>query len=450
MHRGRTGKRGIARVVALAVLLGSAGVSPHLSGQELTPEERAVARWVDEHQEEAVALLERLVNINSGTMNPEGIRRVAEVLRPELEAMGFDVDWIELPPETNRAGHLFARRRGERGKSVLLIGHLDTVFEEDHPFQRFTREGDTAHGPGVSDMKAGDVAIVFALKALHSVGALDGLDITVAFIGDEESPGEPLDVVREDLVEAAKRVDVALGFEGAVRDARGEYATIARRSSTGWKLEVEGRQAHSSGIFSPSTGAGAIFEAARILNAFYDEVRGEEYLTFNAGVILGGTEVRFQEEESRGTAFGKTNVVPHRVVVSGGIRTISQEQLERARTQMTEIVRNHLPGTSAGVSFSDGYPPMAPTEGNRALLEMYSEVSEDLGLGEIQALDPGRRGAADISFAAPWAGASLAGIGVHGSGAHGPEERVDLTSISPAVKRAALLLYRLGRGQGNF
>ncbi|HSR41435.1 MAG TPA: M20/M25/M40 family metallo-hydrolase, partial [Longimicrobiales bacterium] len=267
----------------------------------------------------------------------------------------------------------------------------------------------------------------------------------VAFMGDEESPGEPLDVVRGDLIAAARESDVALGFEGAVRDERGEYATVARRSSSGWTLEVEGRQAHSSGIFSEGTGAGAIFEAARILNAFYEEVRGERYLTFNAGVILGGTEVDFDQEQGRGTAFGKTNVVPQRVVVNGGIRTISREQLERARAAMRTVVEGHHPHTSATITFRDGYPPMSPTEANERLLELYSDVSRDLGLGSILALDPGRRGAADISFAAPHVEASLAGIGVHGRGAHGPEEEVDLESLPPAVKRAALLIYRLTR-----
>lgn len=430
--------------------LGGSLLPPGVAAQErLTADERAIVEWVDGHSEEALGLLERLVNVNSGTMNFEGVRAVGDVLRSELDGLGFETEWIDLP-ETDRAGHLFGRLGTDlpdaevRGEKLLLIGHLDTVFEEDDPFQTFTRQGDEARGPGVADMKAGDVAIVYALKALRSVGALDGAGIVVAFTGDEESPGEPLELARRDLIEAGRWADVALGFEGAVRDEEGEWATIARRSSSEWLLEVTGRQAHSSGVFSEDVGAGAIFEAARILEGFYDEVRGEEYLTFNAGTIVGGTEVEYDREATRGSAFGKTNVVPQRVVVHGGIRTISTEQLETARSAMREVVARHLPHTDAAISFADGYPPMSPTDGNRRLYELYNDVSTDLGMDELMILDPSRRGAADISFVAPYVD-GLAGMGVHGEGAHSPEERVDLSSLAPAVKRAAVMIYRLTR-----
>lgn len=401
-----------------------------------------MARFLDNHYEEAILLLERVVNINSGTMNQEGVREVGRIFRKELDDLGFATRWIDLPAEANRAGHLFAQRSGQRGPNILMIGHLDTVFEADSPFQRFQRMDATAVGPGVSDMKGGDVAILFALKALESIGALDGASILVALTGEEESPGMPLSVSRKDLVDAGKWADVALGFEGGVREGENEFATVARRSSTDWILEVEGTMGHSSRIFGEELGAGAIFEAARILNAFYEEVRGEEYLTFNAGTILGGTDVSYDPEETRGSAFGKTNVVPQKVIIHGGIRTISDEQLESTRARMREIVARSLPRTSASITFSDGYPPMAPTEANYSLLARYSEVSLDLGYGPLEALDPGQRGAADISFVAPFT-PGLAGMGPHGTGAHSPDERVDLQSITVAAKRAAILIYRL-------
>lgn len=409
----------------------------------LTADERAMVEWVDAHEEEAVDLLRRQVEINSGTMNLAGVREVGEVLAAELEALGFAIEWVEVP-ETDRGPHLFARREGSQGHRLLLIGHLDTVFEEDDPFRGFVREGDEARGPGVVDVKGGNTVIVQALKAMDAVGALDGTQIVVAFTGDEESPGEPVEAARRSLIEAGRWADMALGFEGAVRDDQGEYATIARRSSSEWLLEVAGRQAHSSGVFSQGVGAGAVFEAARILNGFYEEVRGEEYLTFNAGAIVGGTEVEYDREETRGSAFGKTNVVPQRVVVHGGIRALTLEQLEGARAAMRDVVSRHLPRTDATITFSDGYPPMPPTDGNRRLYEMYDRTSRDLGLGGLMILDPGRRGAADISFVAPYVD-GLAGIGVHGSGSHSPQERVDLSSMGPAVKRAAVLIHRLTR-----
>jgi glutamate carboxypeptidase len=258
----------------------------------------------------------------------------------------------------------------------------------------------------------------------------------------------PLSISRKDLVEAGKWADIALGFEGGVREGEVEYATVARRSSTDWILEVEGTMGHSSRIFGEDLGAGAVFEAARILNSFYEEVRGEEYLTFNAGAILGGTDVSYDPEATRGTAFGKTNVVPQKVMVHGGIRAISDEQLERARSRMRAVVASSLPRTSASITFTDGYPPMSPSEANFTLLAAYSQVSEDLGYGPVEALDPGLRGAADISFVAPYA-PGLSGIGTQGSGAHSPQERIDLESISVAAKRAAVLILRLLDAESN-
>ena len=168
---------------------------------------------------------------------------------------------------------------------------------------------------GSVDMKSGDVVIIYALKALAQIGVLDGTRITVAYTGDEESVGSPLDVSRRDLIEAGQWADVGLGFEYGVRDEEAEWITTRRRSSSGWRLEVTGRQAHSSLVFSDDVGAGAIFEAARILAAFYESVRGEQYLTFNAGAIVGGTDIDYDLTNTRGEAFGKTNIVPRRVFV---------------------------------------------------------------------------------------------------------------------------------------
>ena len=207
---------------------------------------------------------------------------------------------------------------------------------------------------------------------------------------------------------------------------------------------MEGTQAHSSGIFSEPVGAGAIFEAARILNSFYEEVRGEEHLTFNVGTIQAGTDVEYDDQQNRGTTFGKTNVVPRIAVVHGGIRTISQEQLDRAKAKMTKIVAASLPRTKARIEFREGYPPMFPSEGNRGLLRVLSQVNEDLGRSPMQELDPSRRGAADISFVAPYTDA-VAGMGPLGEGGHTPHESIDLTSMPLAIKRAAILMYRLSR-----
>lgn len=427
------------RRLLAAILLLSASAS---YAQGIDDTEQRMIDWIDANAESAISLLEETVNISSGTMNHDGVREVGVVMRRELDALGLATEWIELPVEMERAGHLFGRKLTGSGKKFVLIGHLDTVFEADDDFQAFTRDGDSASGPGVDDMKGGNAVIVYALKALQAVGALDDIPVVVAYTGEEEKSGRPLSISRKDLVEAGQWADYGLGFEGAVTFDAADWGTIARRSSNNWILTVEGRQAHSSSIFSEDAGAGAIFEAARILNAFYDEVRGEEYLTFNAGTIQGGTDVEYDKEQNRGTTFGKTNVIPRSVVVHGGIRTISPEQLQRAEEKMTDVVAASLPQTSARIEFTEGYPPMFPSEGNRALLKVLSAVNEDLGRGPMQELDPSRRGAADISFVAPYTDA-IAGLGPLGSGGHTPNESIDLTSIPLATKRAAILIYRL-------
>lgn len=436
-------------LVALAswVVLGacastSSTVEPVPAPVGLSAVEADIAAEVDRLTPAAVQFLEQIVNVNSGTMNHEGVREVGRMFELELEALGMKTSWIPMPDEVNRAGHLFAETAGSSGATVLLIGHLDTVYESDSPFQRYEDlGGGSARGPGVSDMKGGDVVILLALQALHAAGELDDLDLIVALLGDEEETGDPLTISRRELVEAARRSDAALGFEGGVGGL--QSATVARRGFTDWQLVVKGIRGHSSVIFNDKYGAGAAFEAARILGAFYDQLRGEENLTFGAGILVGGTTVEYDPETDRGTAFGKTNVIPQTVIAAGDLRTLTHEQLERAMDRMRAIVSDNLPRTEAQIFFRDSYPPMAPTAGNLELLDKLDQVSRDLGMGPIEAVDPGKRGAADISFAAQHT-AALGGLGVVGRGAHTPDETVELGSIPVMAKRAALLVHRLG------
>jgi len=407
--------------------------------QRLSRTEKKIVEKVKAMDEAAIDFLEKVVNINSGTMNLDGVRKVGAEFDTAFQSIGFNTEWIEMPEEMNRAGHLFARIQGDKGKKLLLIGHLDTVFEADSPFQTFERDGDMAYAPGGNDMKGGNVVILYALKALHELNLLNDASITVAYTGDEERTGKPLSISRKDLIAAAKSSDIALGFETATGF---NNATIARRGASGWKVETAGKRAHSSGVFSERTGAGAIFELARILHRFYEEVRGEQYLTFNPGNLLGGTFVDYNSLKSSGTAFGKTNVVAQTAVVHGGLRFISEEQKENARAKMRAIVADHLPSTNATITFTDSYPAMGPTEENKALLKQLSEVSEALGFGEVEGYDPGRRGAADISFVADYV-PGLDGLGSMGKGAHTPQETVDLATFNALIQRTAVFIYRL-------
>lgn len=428
-----------AAAAATAALL-MLGAAPDLHAQLETVEQRIVSA-VDAHADAAVGFLERVVNVNSGTFNLAGVRAVGDLFAAELDALGFATRWIPMDT-VGRAGHLVAEREGP-GPVTLLIGHLDTVFEADSPFQRWERvDATTVRGPGTEDMKGGDVVMLLALRALRDAGALEGAHLLIVLTGDEEDTGEPLEVARRDLIAAGRRARYALGFEGATGE--GHAAVVARRGFTDWTLRVNATPAHSSQIFREDLGGGAGFELARILHAWYEQLRGEQYLTFNPGLVLGGTDVQF-DGDARGSAFGKTNIIAEQALAVGDLRTISVAQRERAKDRMRAIVAASYPHASAAIEFRDSYPPMSPTEANYALLARYAAVSRDLGFGPVEAVDPGARGAADVSFVAPHVEAALDGLGVIGSAGHTVDESMQLPSVAMQAKRAALLIYRLSR-----
>jgi glutamate carboxypeptidase len=414
--------------------------------QNLSPQEKAIVAYVDANEQASNALLEKLININSGTHNLEGVRAVGKVLMPQLEELGFKVRWVPMD-EVHRAGTLLAEHpcpeAGQCGKRMLLIGHMDTVFEKDSPFQAYTVDGHIATGPGVNDMKGGLVDMLYALKALDAAGVLKQMEITIVLSGDEEAHGEPVEIARRDMLAAAGRSDVALEFEATPRFDGEYYGSISRRSSITWKIETAGESGHSSAIFSDGKGYGAIYELTRILDAFRTQLP-EQYLTFNVGMVLGGTSISVDKDAISGSAAGKSNVIPPRAFASGDIRTISNEQSDRVEKKMEAMVAQHLPKTNATIKFGEGYPAMAPTAESRALLGTLNQVNQSLGFSKMPELDPMKRGAGDIAFVSPPL-PGLAGIGATGEGAHAPGETIDLSAQPINTKRAALLMFRLSR-----
>lgn len=406
--------------------------------QQLSKKEKEILSVIDKHYDESLSFLKQAVNINSGTNNLKGVREVGALFEAEFKKLGLETKWIEMPAEMKRAGHLFVEKKGTKGKRLLLIGHLDTVFELDSPFQTWVDQDSTALAPGANDMKGGDVIILYALRALQETGALKDAQLIVALHGDEENGGDPETISRGDIIVAAKRSDLALAFETATGFG---YGTVARRGNSSWTLNVKGKRAHSSGVFSKNTGAGAIYETARILNDFYEQLP-EQYLTFNPGVIVGGSSASL--DGANGTASGKINVVAETATVKGDLRFISEEQKEKAHQKMRDIVAKHLPQTDATITFEDGIPSMPPTDGNYKLLGELSKTSVDLGMGEVKPWDPGQRGAGDIAYVAPLV-SGIDGMRAMGRGAHSLNETIDKRTFKDLTKRAAILIYRLTR-----
>jgi glutamate carboxypeptidase len=427
------------RSFLVAAALAFSAAAPAMA---LDRSEKAMMAAVDKEAARAEQLLEKLVNVNSGTMNLPGVEKVGQMMRTELEELGFTVRWVPMP-HVGRAGHLVAEHPG-KGKRMLLIGHLDTVFEPTSPFQAYKRlQGDLAEGPGVNDMKGGLVVMVQALRAMRAAGRLKDAHITIVLTGDEERVGSPRPVSREELLAAARASDVALEFESLARDNGIDHGSIARRSSSSWTLKTTSKSGHSSGIFSKDQGDGAAYELARILAAFRAELP-EPNLTFNIGMMLSGESASWNATETGGSLTGKTNIIPPIGLAKGDMRTLSNDQTERVREKMKAIVAKHLPGTEATIEFEDGYPAMPPTSGSRAVLAKLNQVNKEMGLPQMPELDPLKRGAGDIAYVSHIID-GLIGMGVAGEGSHAPGETIDLKTLPLQAKRSAILMYRLSR-----
>ncbi|GAB4025525.1 M20/M25/M40 family metallo-hydrolase [Spirosoma gilvum] len=410
--------------------------------QSLVKPEIDIIATVKKQMPETEAFLEKVVNINSGTLNKEGVRQVGKLMAAEFDKLGFMTEWITLPDSLNRAGHLVATRQGKKGKKLFLIGHLDTVFEKSLPMEPFTHTTDsTATGQGVRDAKGGDVVIITALKALQAQNLLDDTSITVYLTGDEETGGTPGNAEgRRDFIERAKGCDVALGFEPGLGF---NLIVTSKRGASTWTLDVKARSGHSSKIFA-EMGYGAVFEAVRIVNEFRRTLGQEKNLTFNPGLIAGGAEVHYNEKTAKAEVVGKDNIVAGMAVVKGDLRYLTNAQKESAKARMREIVEKSLPLTKATITFTDLMPPMEPTAANDALRQQLERVNLDLGLGPVQAVDPSVRGASDISYVGQYL-PGIDGLGAPGKGEHSIEETIYTKELGPVIQRVALFIYRLTR-----
>ncbi|WP_122219621.1 M20 family metallopeptidase [Pseudomonas syringae] len=407
-------------------------------------DEQNITSYIDSHGTEQIALLEKLVNINSGTDNVEGVVKVGNLIKPELEALGFETTWHDLPSAMNHAGSLVAVHDGSKSaKRILLIGHLDTVFPQTSRFQTFAYldGGKKAKGPGVIDDKGGVVTMLYALQALKHSGALEKMNISVVLIGDEELAAKPTEISREWLIAEAKRSDIALGFEFALSP---NQLITERRGLSEWFLTSTGIDKHSATIFQPETGFGAMYESARVLDEIRQKLSNEQGLTINPGLILGGSTAVEDSASGQGTASGRKTTVARITSVHGDLRFSSEDQRASAETRMKDIASHPLPQTNSDLKIKAIMPVMADRESNRQLLAAYSQVSQDLDGPALESAPSAERGGADISYVNKYVTASLDGLGAWGAGAHSENETIELGSLPVVTKRAAIFLSRYG------
>ena len=231
--------------------------------------------------------------------------------------------------------------------------------------------------------------MIQALRALDAAGVLKDMNVTIVMTGDEESSGDPQSVAREALVAAAKGAQVALGFEDG--DGHPQHAVIGRRGTASWTLRVKGTPAHSSQIFREDIGYGSMFEAARILDTFRQKLAGQEHLTFNPAVIVGGTQVTTTRRSHAARRSGRTMSFPRRrsspATCARCRRSNSPRRSRRCRPSSRSRCRTRRRRSPS----TRDIPPMAPTDGNRRLLALYDQASRDIGAGEVTAVNPDRR-----------------------------------------------------------
>lgn len=406
----------------------------------LLPTEEKLAQKVQQDKQSQLHFLEKLTNIQSGTLNIKGVRQTGNIVRKELERLGFKVKWVSEPANMHRAGTLIATHTGKSNSHILLIGHLDTVFTQSTPFHRYAQKKHSAKGQGVIDDKGGVAVVLYALKSLHASHELQDANIILVLTGDEEDSGKPTTISRQPLIDAAKKCDVTLDFEPAITS---NTATIARRGITMWSITAHGNASHSATIFQENVGMGAIFGIAHQLDEIRTQLQPVKHLTFNPGLILGGSSVKYDPKIAGGRASGKANIVANAALVRGDLRYIDAAQKQFAEDKMRVIVAAPLSGVTSEIEFVDGIPPMSATENNLQLLNEYSQVSMDLGQGKVVPLDAGVRGAGDISYVAGIVPQNLSGLGPVGLGPHTVIESIELESLVTQTQRAAVLISRL-------
>lgn len=375
---------------------------------------RNVAQNVEAQLPRYLAELEKLVNIDCGSYTPDGVNRVADFCSEALGSLGATVE--RLPAEG--LGDLVIGRLAGDGPRLLLIGHMDTVFDPGTVAERpFRREGDRALGPGVTDMKGGLLAGLHALAALRTAGI--GPAVTYVCNPDEEI-GSPFSGPH--IRRLAAEHDAALVLECA--RANGDIVS-ARKGIADYHVEISGRAAHAG--VEPEKGRSAILEAAgqvltlTALNGRWPSV------TVNVGVIEGGT---------------RPNVVAARCGLKVDLRAASVAEFEAAAAELERIVSTpSVEGTHATLHRVAGHQPMERSPAIAQLAGLARQIAGELG---FTVNDAATGGASDANTCAAAGLAVLDGLGPVGGDDHGPDEWLDITSIVPRTALLAGLISRIG------
>lgn len=366
-----------------------------------------------------LADLERLVNIDCGSYTPDGVNRVADLVVERLNTIGAQVARTDggAAPDGRPLGDLVVGRLDGTGPRLLLIGHMDTVFEPGTAAERpFRIEGDTARGPGVSDMKGGLLAGLMALDALHAAGHRP----SATFVANpDEEIGSPFSgpVIRA----MAAQHDAALVLECA--RANGDLVS-ARKGIADLEVAILGRAAHAG--VEPEKGRSAILAAARMVEAMHGLNGRWPSVTCNVGTIAGGT---------------RPNVVADRCTLELDLRAATAAEFADAERALRELVATpHVADTSAEVRVTASHPPMERSPATGRLVDLAQAIAGELGFA---VRDAATGGASDANTTASAGLPTLDGLGPIGGDDHGPAEWLDLASVVPRISLLAGLVLRI-------
>lgn len=369
----------------------------------------SLLQFCAEHQGEMLAMLRRLVEFESPSDNKPAVDHLGAYLGGEFERLGGKVKFY---PQQEYGDHLKAEFPGRAGaKPVLLLGHFDTVWPLGTLARMpFRSEGGRVFGPGVLDMKAGIVMMMFALRALDSAGSPDHRPVIVVLDTDEEVGS----VTGRSIVEAtARECEAVLVLEPA-QGAQGHLKT-SRKGVGDFTIHVRGRAAHAGVDFQK--GRSAIVELARQvleIAKFTDLDRG---ITVNPGVIRGGT---------------RTNVVAAEAWAEVDVR-IARAADAQALEQKFATLQPFDPDCSIEVSGGINRPPMERTAGNARLFALARDEAAQLG---ITLDESSTGGGSDGNFTSALGVPTLDGLGGVGEGAHADHESIVLAELP---RRTALL-----------
>ena len=379
-----------------------------------SPDQAAIQKLAGENVQLALKTLDKLVSIESGSRDLEGLEKIRKLIESELAARGLTPEVIATPASDKTGSMVLAKLKGKGTSKIALIAHMDTVYQKgDLAKQPFRVDGDRAYGLGIADDKAG-IAMI-----LHTVSMLQGLkidsygELTILINGDEEI-GSPSS--RNRITELGEQNDLVISFEGSY--IKGDVVRLATSSIARVSLTVKGRASHSGS--NPDFGRNALYEMSHQILQMRDLSNPQTGLKLNWTQARAGTVPNMIPSEARATA---------------DVRAEKISDFDAVEKTLHERIKNKLiPDTQVSVELVRGRPPLSPTEKGRVVARQTQAIGQEIGW-KMDVLETATGGGTDAAYASLKSkGAVIESFGLQGFGAHSDDaEYVLISSIQPRL-----------------